>query len=321
MGSFDRSSSSGSFATGKRRSPTPPRREAVAPDGGYFAYHCGPLDGNYDFVKPHRGKGSGFFGTGLYVYLNASNTAVRWDKLDVVHAIKRPWEKPFVIDGDDGDKNNHLESLDEFSRGLYNIMLDGSDDLPKDVRSLVEGLNKQFRGTYFGEPEPLMDACCYALHMTYDSYWSAAKNGASASGGGIMPITLVLWHYGYDGVMNHRLDNDRWGSVIYNTEKLKPILFAKDAESFKKAGVIRKYKQVYYCNKMKDINYRVAASVLPPLSSSSSPQQSPKSADTPAAKRAKGETGARARALAQSSSESAGGGARRMLLRTRRVLP
>jgi len=218
----------------------------------------------------------------------------------VVHAIKRPWEKPFVIDGDDGDKNNHLESLDEFSRGLYNIMLDGSDDLPKDVRSLVEGLSRQFRGTYFGEPEPLMDACCYALHMTYDSYWSAAKNGAS--GGGIMPITLLLWHYGYDGVMNHRLDNDRWGSVIYNTEKLKPILFAKDAESFNKAGVIRKYRQVHYCNKMKDFDYRVAASGLPPLAVPP-PAASPKSAVTPAAKRAKVVTGAHA----QSSSGSAGG--------------
>ena len=283
---------------------TPPRREAKAPEGSYYAYHCGALDGNYDFALPYKGRGSGFLGTGLYVYLNSTNSSIRWDKQDMVHAIKRPWEKPFVIDEDD----NTIERLVDFSMGLYNIMLDGSDDLPKDVRSLVEGLNKTFRGVYFGDELHLMDVCCYALHVTYESYWSA-QNGGGA--GGIMPITLVLWHYGYDGVYNKILDNDRWGSVIYNTEKLKPILFAKDAESFKKAGTIRKYNQVKYCTKMKDINYSVAASALPPLSKPP-PQKSPKSADTPSAKRAK---------VAQSSSGSAeggGGGSRRVSLRKMR---
>jgi len=286
--------SSGSGSSEQERSPTPTLRKAVAPDGPYYAYHCGPLDGNYDFAVPHRGKGSGFLGTGLYVYLNSTNTAIRWDKLDIVHAIKRPWEKPFVIDADDDNKKHYLESLDDFSMSLYNIMLDGSDDLPKDVRSVVEGLSRNFRETYFGEPKPLINACCYALHVTYESYWSG-------SGGAIMPITLVLWHYGYDGVYNQRLDNDRWGSVIYNTEKLKPILFAKDAESFKKAGVIRKYRQVHYCNKMKVIDYDVAAGVLSPLSMQPPPihQKSPKSTDTPAAKRTK--------VSSRSSSGSAGG--------------
>jgi len=167
-----------------------------------YVYHHGPLSkSNLEYFVPSpTQRSTGYLGTGIYVFLNVDKN-IDWAK-DTMYVWQDPWRSPLEF-----DSRKDLETFVEFAKGL--------DDL-------LNGRNKKLPaidGDYWREllnisPYEFERKLCLALEACAKSYADHNKNKV----GGIQPLTLVLMSLGFDGVRNRYLDNDVWGSVLFDVE-------------------------------------------------------------------------------------------------------
>jgi len=173
-----------------------------------YVYHHGPLSkSNLEYFVPSPiQRNTGHLGTGIYVFLNVDKN-IDWAK-DTVYVWQDPWRAPLEF-----ESRKDLETFVEFAKGLDDLLNGRIKKLPTiDGPFWRELLNiSQFE---FERKLCLaLEACAksYADHAS--SHFENRKNV-----GGVQPLTLVLTSLGFDGIKNRYIDNDVWGSVLFDVE-------------------------------------------------------------------------------------------------------
>jgi hypothetical protein len=167
-----------------------------------YVYHHGPLSkSNLEYFVPSpTQRSTGYLGTGIYVFLNVDKN-IDWAK-DTVYVWQDPWRSPLEF-----ESRKDLETFVEFAKGLDDLLNGRTKKLPAiDGNYWRELLNiSQYEFEH---------KLCIALEACAKSY--ADHNSKKV--GGVQPLTLVLMSLGFDGIRNRYLDNDVWGSVLFDVE-------------------------------------------------------------------------------------------------------
>jgi hypothetical protein len=175
-----------------------------------YVYHHGPLSkSNLEYFVPSPSQRStGYLGTGIYVFLNVDKN-IDWAK-DTMYVWQDPWRSPLEF-----ESRKDLETFVEFAKGLDDLLNGRTKKLPA------------IDGNYWRELLNISQyeferKLCLALEACAKSY---ADHGPPSSHtenrrtiGGVQPLTLVLMSLGFDGIKNRYLDNDVWGSVLFDVE-------------------------------------------------------------------------------------------------------
>ena len=175
-----------------------------------YVYHHGPLSkSNLEYFVPSpTQRSTGYLGTGIYVFLNVDKN-IDWAK-DTVYVWQDPWRSPLEF-----ESRKDLETFVEFAKGLDDLLNGRSKKLPA------------IDGNYWRELLNISQyeferKLCLALEACAKSYADhgppSSHNENRKKVGGVQPLTLVLMSLGFDGVKNRYLDNDVWGSVLFDIE-------------------------------------------------------------------------------------------------------
>ena len=169
-----------------------------------YVYHHGPLSkSNLEYFVPSPSQRStGYLGTGIYVFLNVDKN-IDWAK-DTMYVWQDPWRSPLEF-----ESRKDLETFVEFAKGLDDLLNGRTKKLPA------------IDGNYWRELLNISQyeferKLCLALEACAKSYADHNENRKRV--GGIQPLTLVLMSLGFDGIRNRYLDNDVWGSVLFDVE-------------------------------------------------------------------------------------------------------
>lgn len=173
-----------------------------------YVYHHGPLSkSNLEYFVPSpTQRSTGYLGTGIYVFLNVDKN-IDWAK-DTMYVWQDPWRSPLEF-----DSRKDLETFVEFAKGLDDLLNGRIKRLPA-----IDG--NYWRELLNISPYEFERKLCLALEACAKSYADHGSNSYEnrKKVGGIQPLTLVLMSLGFDGVKNRYLDNDVWGSVLFNVE-------------------------------------------------------------------------------------------------------
>ena len=171
-----------------------------------YVYHHGPLSkSNLEYFVPSpTQRSTGYLGTGIYVFLNVDKN-IDWAK-DTVYVWQDPWRSPLEF-----DSRKDLETFVEFAKELDDLLNGRIKKLPA------------IDGTYWREllnisPFEFERKLCIALEACAKSYADQGGYENRKKVGGVQPLTLVLMSLGFDGIKNRYLDNDVWGSVLFDVE-------------------------------------------------------------------------------------------------------
>jgi len=187
-----------------------------------YAFHAGSINSaNIELLNKHRWeRDTGNLGTGLYVYLNAQE--VFWEKGNTVYVFKNPWRNPFILETMDD-----FEIFLNFSKGLNNIfkMPNSISDSERVEQCLGDNV-KYFEERLKARKTRIIQAACQALMLSHKSFDDNPSLGA------IQPFTLMLTHFGFDGILNFVVDTNTFGSIIFDTTTLVPIVYTSKAKNY-----------------------------------------------------------------------------------------
>jgi hypothetical protein len=171
-----------------------------------YVYHHGPLStSNLEYFLPSpTSRNTGFLGTGIYVFLKVDKN-INWAK-DTVYVWGNPWHNPLKF-----DSKEDLETFADFAKEL--------DDLLNGRIKKLPAINGEYWRNLLNITQVQFECkLCVALEACAKSYADHGGYENRKKVGGIQPLTLVLMNLGFDGIINHHLDNSVWGSVLFNIE-------------------------------------------------------------------------------------------------------